>query len=146
MAEILYRSTNNKSNPVRFKEALLKGQAPDFGLYMPAFIPKLTRDELKSFKNKKYHEIASIILKKFLENEIEAEELDKFAEDSYNFEVPIEKTGKNIFLMRLDKGPTASFKDFAARLLARMINHFAEKEKKLQLEKEAKQGTAHFYK
>ena len=130
MTEILYRSTNNKSKPVRFKEAILKGQAPDYGLYMPAFIPKLTRDELKSFKNKKYHEIASIILKKFLENEIEAEELDKFAEDSYNFEVPIEKTGKNIFLMRLDRGPTASFKDFAARMMARLMRHFAEEEKK----------------
>lgn len=36
---ILFYSTNRKSPPVTFREALLKGQAPDKGLYMPESIP-----------------------------------------------------------------------------------------------------------
>ena len=127
MAKILYRSTNNKAKLAAFREVLIRGQAPDYGLYMPSSIPKLTKKEISAFSGKKYHEIASIILKKFLGGEVESEELGRFAKESYNFEVPIEKIRNNIYLMRLDKGPTASFKDFAARILARLMNYFAKK-------------------
>ena len=52
MAKILFRSTNRKAPLVGFKEALLRGQAPDYGLYMPVEIPKLAEEEIESFKNK----------------------------------------------------------------------------------------------
>jgi len=35
--------------------------------------------------------------------------------------------------MRLDQGPTASFKDFAARMMARLMSHFREKGKRLNV-------------
>ena len=55
MPKILFRSTNNKAKPVSFREALLRGQAPDYGLYMPVSIPKLAKEEINSFKNKGYY-------------------------------------------------------------------------------------------
>jgi threonine synthase len=36
--------------------------------------------------------------------------------------VPLEKVSDRRFLMRLDRGPTASFKDFAARMMARWMS------------------------
>ena len=44
--------------------------------------------------------------------------------DAYNFPIPLEKIHDRVFLMRLDQGPTASFKDFAAQMMARMFGHF----------------------
>jgi len=127
---IKFRSTNRKAELVSFKEALLRGQAPDYGLYMPENIPKLSKEELDSFKDKKYYEIAFIIAKKFLEDKIDDEKLIGLIKDAYNFEVPLEKVDDKLSIMRLDQGPTASFKDFAARLMARLMNYFAKQDNK----------------
>ena len=40
-APILYYSTNRKTPPVPFAKALLKGIAPDGGLFMPDHIPSV---------------------------------------------------------------------------------------------------------
>jgi len=125
---IKFRSTNRKAEPVSFKEALLRGQAPDYGLYMPEMIPKLSDEELDSFKDKEYYEIAFIIAKKFLEEEIDDETLMELIKDAYNFDVPLEKVDDKLSIMRLDCGPTASFKDFAARMMARLMNYFAKQD------------------
>ncbi len=47
---------------------------------------------------------------------------------AYNFPVPLEIVYDRVFLMRLDQGPTASFKDFAAQMMARMFGHFLREE------------------
>ena len=39
MSDIRYFSTNGKAPQVSLREALLRGQAPDRGLYMPERIP-----------------------------------------------------------------------------------------------------------
>lgn len=130
MQKIQYRSTNRKASLVNFKDALLKGQAPDYGLYMPIVIPGLTNEEIESFMNKEYYEIAFEITKKFVGGEIEDEELIKLTKEAYNFDIPLERVEDNMYILRLDRGPTASFKDFAARLMARLMYHFAKKENK----------------
>jgi threonine synthase len=130
MEKLLFRSTNRNAELVSFKDALLKGQAPDYGLYMPTTIPKLTKEEIESFKNKEYWEIAFEICRKFLGDEINEEQLKKIVKDSYNFDIPLKKIEDNLYLMYLDEGPTVSFKDFGARLMARMMHYFADKEKR----------------
>jgi threonine synthase len=130
MAKITYRSTNRVSTSFHFKEALLKGQAPDYGLYMPVQIPKLSKEEINNFKNKEYHEIAFDIAKKFVDD-IEDDELRKITRDAYDFAVPLEKVREGIYIMRLDRGPTASFKDFAARLMARLMHYYTKKGRNL---------------
>jgi len=125
----MFKSTNRNSPLVSFKEALLRGQAPDYGLYMPIEIPKLNKEEIDSFRNKAYHEIAFDIASRFLQNEIELNELKALTKDAYDFDIPLEKVESNLYIMRLDQGPTASFKDFAARLMARLMQYFAKEEK-----------------
>ena len=121
---IKYYSTNLRSPEVTFREALFRGLAPDGGLYMPALIPDLSRDEMESFSVKEYHEIAYSVLKSFLGTEIGDNDLSSLCRDAYNFNVPVEHVSGRSYVMRLDQGPTASFKDFAARMMARLMNHF----------------------
>ncbi len=130
MSQILYYSTNHKAGKVSFRNALLKGLAPDGGLYMPEAIPEITREELASFSMEPYFRIAFEVTRKFLHDIISGEELLALVEDAYNYEVPLEKVYEKKYIMRLDQGPTASFKDFAARMMGRLMQHFLNKEKK----------------
>jgi threonine synthase len=121
---IKYYSTNLKSPEVTFKEALLGGLAPDGGLYLPSSFPLFSQRELTSFSSKKYHQIAFSVLHKLIGDEIDKEELRKICAESYNFEVPLEKVHDRKYIMRLDQGPTASFKDFAARMMSRLMQYY----------------------
>lgn len=125
---IKYYSTNLNAPEVTFREALMKGLAPDGGLYMPVSIPKLSRNELESFIGAEYPVIAFAILSKFTGNEIEAGELKAMCTKAYNFEIPLEKVSENKYILRLDRGPTASFKDFAARMMAGIMHYFISRE------------------
>ncbi|MBN1416267.1 MAG: threonine synthase [Bacteroidales bacterium] len=130
---IRYYSTNLKAPGVSFKEALLKGLAPDGGLYMPERMPIIDETEFKTFSGKAYHEIALAMLKKFLGDEIPDDILLNMTRDAYNFEVPIEPVCERKYLMRLDQGPTASFKDFAARMMGRLMQYFLHRENRNML-------------
>lgn len=129
MEAIRYFSTNLKSPYVSFGEALLQGQAPDRGLYMPDSIPVFKKEELEGFKGKTYPEIAFTVLNAFLNTEVPAETLRALVDDAYDFAVPLEHVYDRKYVMRLDQGPTASFKDFAARMMGRLMAHFLEKKK-----------------
>ncbi|MCM8768017.1 MAG: threonine synthase [Candidatus Omnitrophica bacterium] len=128
MEKILYRSTNRKSDLVTFKEAVLKGQPSDYGLFIPLEIPSIKKDEIDSFKNKQYYEIAFTVLSKFLKDDINPEDLFKIVKNSYNFEVPLAKIEGNLYLLYLDRGPTFSFKDFAARFMAGIMEYYAKQD------------------
>lgn len=129
MPKIQYYSTNKKAPVVSLKDALLTGQAPDKGLYMPERIAKIPLDEIISFKDKPYFEIAYTVLKRYAEDMIPDDKLLQLCKECYNYEVPLENVFDNNYIMRLDQGPTASFKDFAARMMARMMCYFLEQER-----------------
>ncbi|HVO65881.1 MAG TPA: threonine synthase [Syntrophales bacterium] len=118
---------------VTFKEALLRGQAPDEGLFMPDSIPKLSLRSIMSLRDKPYTSAAMLVAKGFLADEISDKVLKKIVEDSYNYPVPLEKVIDRKYIMRLDQGPTASFKDFAARMMARLMSHFRDRGKRLNV-------------
>jgi threonine synthase len=118
---------------VSFQEALLMGQAPDEGLFMPDRIPKLSLPLLKSLQGAPYADTAMLIAESFLKDEITKEELRRIVDDAYNFTVPLEHVRKRQYIMRLDQGPTASFKDFAARLMARLMSHFLNPGERLNI-------------
>lgn len=133
MAGIKYYSTNLSSEKISFKEALIKGQAPDKGLYMPEQIPQLTKEEISAFSNKEYYEIAFSVIHKFLKEEIPANDLMTIVKDAYNFDVPLENVYNRNYIMRLDQGPTASFKDFAARMMGRLMQYYLKQENRIML-------------
>lgn len=128
MSRITYFSTNHKAAEVTFGEALLKGLAPDRGLYMPNAIPTFTKAELNALKGKQYYEIAATVFSKFLGDEVPFDDILAMTKDAYNFDVPLEKVVDRKYIMRLDQGPTASFKDFAGRMMGRMMQYYLRKQ------------------
>ena len=129
---IQYYSTNLKTESVSFSDALLKGLAPDKGLFMPDSIPTLSLKEMAGFSKMDYHEIAYTIIRKFIGGQIPDDALMSISKDAYNFPLPFTNVYDKKYILRLDQGPTASFKDFAARMMGRLMQYFVKiKRKKL---------------
>ena len=121
---ILFHSTNGQAPAVNLRGAFHAGLAPDRGLYLPEKFPQIAPDEIAAFARLPYHEIAFRVLSKFTGGIIPDQDLAAICRDAYNFPIPLEKIHDRVFLMRLDQGPTTSFKDFAAQMMARMFGHF----------------------
>jgi threonine synthase len=126
MGAVLFRSTNGQSPAVNLSDALLVGQAPDRGLYLPETFPRFTADKIAAFGDLPYHEIAFCVLSRYTEGVIAPETLAAMCREAYDFEMPLEPVEgmERVHCLRLDCGPTASFKDFAAQMMARMFGLF----------------------
>ena len=128
MSALLFHSTNRQSPAVNLREAFLRGLAPDRGLYFPEKFPVLTPDEIAAFARLPYHEIAFRVLSKYTGGILTEADLAAICCDAYNFSVPLEKVYDRVHVMRMDQGPTASFKDFAARMMARLMGRFLKED------------------
>ena len=121
-----FYSTNRQAPDVDLATALLKGQAPDRGLYMPEDIPVLDLNKLAAFKNENYAELAAWVLSHYTEGIFDEVLLRELCADAYDYEVPLEHVLQRRYIMRLDHGPTCSFKDFAARMMARWFSQLMQ--------------------
>jgi len=121
---ILCYSTNRGVPRVDLRTALLQGQAADKGLFMPTVVPPFGPDDLASLVDKPYPEIAWFVLRRFTAGLLDDARLRALCADAYDYEVPLERVAGRRWLLRLDRGPTASFKDFAARMMARWMGAF----------------------
>ena len=128
MSLIKFFSTNGHLDRVDFKGALLAGQAPDKGLYMPEMFPSLSPETIRNFPQMSYHQIAYQVIKPYLGDLVEESALEEMLKDAYSYEVPLERVYDGKYLLRLDRGPTCSFKDFAARLMGRLMQYFLKEE------------------
>lgn len=123
---IQFYSTNGNAPKISFGEALLQGLAPDKGLYMPEIIPTFTTQEIQAFSTQTYPEIACAVFSKFFGSDIPAETLKAMCIDAYTFDIPLEHVCNNSYIMRLDQGPTASFKDFAGQMMGRLMQFYLQ--------------------
>lgn len=140
---IRYYSTNRNLKPtddmtpfggtVSFREALMMGQAPDEGLFMPDWIPAISRSDIAALRDRPYADAAKLVMNAYLTGDISAAKLDTCIRQSYNYVVPLEKVDTRKYIMRLDQGPTASFKDFAARMMARLMGLLKGHKKRLNV-------------
>ena len=126
----MYYSTNHNSPDVTLAEALLTGQAPDKGLYMPCDIPSISFEEIKSLRSRSYAEIAEFILGKYASDTFSEELLHTMCQDAYDYDVPLERVYEGRYVMHLDRGPTASFKDFAGRMMGQMLGNLRKGSKR----------------
>ena len=121
MDRLLFSSTNRNTPEITLAEAVLQGQAPDKGLYLPVSIPRFAPGELALLQDKPYPEIAAAVLGKFTGGTFSPSLVAEMCRRAYDFDVPIEHVDANRYVMRLDRGPTASFKDFAGRMMGQMF-------------------------
>lgn len=122
-----YRSTNNISPEVTLEEAVVKGLAPDRGLYMPLSIPTLSKEFFEKLPTMTLPEIASEIAISLFGNDVDADKLKALTEDALNFPIPLVKVEERIYSLELYHGPTLAFKDVGARFMARLLGYFNSK-------------------
>jgi len=121
-----YYSTNRKSETVSFKEATIKGQAPDKGLYFPETIPQVNAALVNSIKEFSNEEIAYKVISPYVGKEIPEERLRQIVSETVNFPVPLIKVDENISSLELFHGPTFAFKDIGARFMSRCLGYFVQ--------------------
>lgn len=122
-----YYSTNKKATPVNFKEATIKGQAPDRGLYFPEKIPS-THTLVGQLEHLSQEEIAFRVIQPYVDNEIPEEELFTIVREAINFPIPLIKVSENTYSLELFHGPTLAFKDVGARFMSRCLGWFLQNE------------------
>ena len=126
-----YVSTRNTKKISSFKDAFLKGMAPDGGLFVPKQIPLFKTGELEKIRKLSYNDLAKEIILKFCSDEFNEPEIKNLVEESYkNFRVKdvvkIKKI-KKINLLELYHGPTLAFKDIAMQVIGNMYEKILKK-------------------
>jgi threonine synthase len=121
---MLYYSTNHISPKADFKEATIKGQAPDKGLYFPEKIPQLPKKFLSNIDQYSKEEIAFTVIQPYVGDVIPKKELERIVSETINFDFPLVTVDENIFSLELFHGPTLAFKDVGARFMSRCLGYF----------------------
>ena len=124
-----FYSTNNHNLNVTFRDALFNGMPIDNGLYMPEQLPDFSNIFKKDI-NLSLHEIAVMIASKFLDDDLDNNDIQDIISNSINFPAPNIPIDDNIFCLELFHGPTFAFKDFGARFMARCMEKFIAKQNK----------------
>ena len=126
-----YYSTNGNSPLSTLQNAVVKGLAPDRGLYMPEQIKKLPKEFFDNIENLSFQEIAYHVADAFFGEDIPADDLKQIVYDTLSFETPVVQVNDNIYSLELFHGPTLAFKDVGARFMARLLGYFNKEEKQL---------------
>ena len=121
-----YYSLNHISPKLSFKEATIKGQAPDKGLYFPESIPVLPKDFFANISQYSKEEIAFKVIQPYVTDEIPEAELRRIVAETVNFDFPLVKINDQISSLELFHGPTLAFKDVGARFMSRCLGHFVK--------------------
>jgi threonine synthase len=125
-----YYSTNKKSPSVDFREATMRGLAPDKGLYFPEKIPSLSGSFIEGLKSMSNEQIAFEVIAPFVGTSIPAEQLAAIVSETVDFNMPLVKVHDGIYSLELFHGPTLAFKDVGARFMSRCLAYFLSEEKR----------------
>ncbi len=119
-----YYSLNNNAPKTSFNQAVIKGLAPDKGLYFPESITPLASDFFANIESYSNNEIAYQLIKQFVGSEIPEEKLKEIIADVLQFDFPLVPIEDDIYSLELYHGPTMAFKDVGARFMARCLSYF----------------------
>lgn len=125
-----YYSTKNKQLKIDFKEATIKGQPDDKGLYFPETIPIFPESFIKNISQYSKEEIALKVIAPYVGKTIPEKELNRIVSETVNFPFPLFKINENIYSLELFHGPTLAFKDVGARFMSRCLSWFLSDNKK----------------
>ncbi|MDR2481600.1 MAG: threonine synthase [Spirochaetaceae bacterium] len=124
-----YYSTRNDLEAVNFAAAALRGLASDGGLFVPEEIPCYRPAVISSLLSMDFFDIAFETIRPFVHPEIPDSALKDMVSSAFTFPVPVVPVS-NRFVMELFHGPTAAFKDFGARFMARAFSYLRRGETK----------------
>ena len=119
-----YYSLNKKAPNSSFKEAVIRGIAPDKGLYFPEHITPLPASFFETIDSLSHEDIAFEAIKQFVSPDIPEDILKTIIAETLSFDFPILEISENIATLELFHGPTMAFKDVGARFMARCLGYF----------------------
>jgi threonine synthase len=122
-----YYSTRDRSATVPFATAALNGLASDGGLFIPQEIPAFSSTVGSSLGTMGFTEIAFETIKPYVHEDIPDSVLGDMVESAFTFPAPLVPV-KDRFVLELFHGPTAAFKDFGARFMARCFAYLRRNE------------------
>ncbi len=112
-------STRGNTPPTSIDDALIAGLAPDGGLYVPQHIPLL---DLAKISPTSLADTAAQVLAPYFRDSTLRDVLPALCAHAYSFDAPLRAMARDgDDLLELFHGPTAAFKDYAARFLAESL-------------------------
>ncbi|MCM4151230.1 threonine synthase [Arenibacter sp. N53] len=120
-----FYSLNKQAPNVSFKDAVIKGIAPDRGLYFPESITALPNTFFEKIEDYSHLEIAYLAIQQFVGDDIPEEALKEILADVLDFDFPIVEIEDGVSTLELFHGPTLAFKDVGARFMARCLGYFS---------------------
>lgn len=128
---LIYHSTRDTSLTATASAAILKGLAPDGGLYVPSSIPKLKKT-FKQLSEMDYKQVAYEVMRLFLDDYTE-EELKYCINNAYTTEkfdhedMTVMVNADGAYYLELYHGRTIAFKDMALSILPYLLTTAAKK-------------------
>jgi len=127
-----YISTRGGVEPKSFEEVVLTGLAADGGLFVPEQLPTFSTEEIASWADLSYEQLALKVIAPFVDGAIPKEDLQGLIEKSYaGFRhpsiAPLVQAGHNQWILELFQGPTLAFKDFALQFLGHLLDYILAK-------------------
>ncbi len=122
-----YYSTSGNAPKASLQEAVVKGLAPDKGLYMPERIPTIPKAFFNNIGEISLQDIAFVVANTLFGEDIESEILKEIVNETLNFDIPLVHVADNKYSLELFHGPTLAFKDVGARFMARLLGYFNKK-------------------
>lgn len=124
-----FYSTNNKNHQVSLKDAVIKGLAPDQGLYMPIEIPAMDPAFIDQLHTLSFKEIGYEVIKAFFKEDLTEDEIKSLVDHTLTFDAPLIEVEKDVYALELFHGPTLAFKDFGARFCSKLMSLLVDQEK-----------------
>ncbi len=124
---MLYHSTSNHQTAVRLEQAVIKGLAPDGGLYVPDALPRLPKAFLRNMSAMTLQEMSYAIAAYTLNSDVPADVLHDIVFETFNFPIPLVETASGKYVLELFHGTTMAFKDIGARFMARLLDYYRQR-------------------
>lgn len=114
-------STRNKQETAQALDAVLRGIAPDGGLYVPSSFPSL--GDVEALLPLSYDALCAKVLSLFFDGIEDMEALTHAAYAGFDDPAvaPVKTLGDGQYVMELWHGPTLAFKDMALSILPRLM-------------------------
>ena len=118
-------STRTGDASIGAAEAILRGLAPDGGLYVPECLPRLSLEDIDALRPLTYAQRARRVLGALLDG-LPRRELGEAIDAAYaSFDdprvAPLAPLSDGVYALELFHGPTLAFKDVALQLLPRLM-------------------------
>lgn len=116
-------STSNSGIEMGLAEAVSKSIAPDGGLLLPAFIPRLPGAFFNNIAELTLQEIAYVVATSFFGEDIAPQALKRITDRTFAADMPlVSPLGQDgPFVLELFHGPTLTVKDFGAEFMSGII-------------------------